>query len=207
MSVVSVSRAAAVRIGSRTLACARDISITYHNRSAIPEADYRHNGAVEMQVATTADADRCFGVQKRSAVTGYAHIFPQQEYPFPDDVVRQEWATRLGAGRWVVMALIDGDPVGTISTHGNQIGSLFVVPEQWGSGVAAALLDAALANMAEQGTTCAELDVMAENMRARRFYERRGWHRDGREYLSPFPPYPRLVGYRCAIEPVSRSKA
>jgi GNAT superfamily N-acetyltransferase len=162
---------------------------------------------VEIRVATSADVDACFEVQRRSALVGYAHIFPQREYPFPDDVVRKEWVERLESGRWVAMAAIDGEPAGTISTNNNRVESLFVVPEKWGSGVGGALLDAALAALAEQGSTAAELDVMADNLRARRFYESRGWARDGREEISPFPPYPRLVGYARVIEPMSRSKA
>ena len=50
---------------------------------------------------------------------------------------------------------------------------LYVVPEEWGSGVAVALHDAALAAMPD----CAELQLwmLEENHRARRFYEQRGW--------------------------------
>jgi hypothetical protein len=32
-------------------------------------------------------------------------------------------------------------------------------------------------------------------VRARRFYERRGWHADGSERGVPFPPHPLDVGY------------
>lgn len=162
---------------------------------------------MELRGAIPADVERCFEIQRRAALVGYAHIFPRGEYPFPDDVVRKEWIERLGDGRWVVLAAIDGEAVGTISTRGNRIESLFVVPEQWGGGVGNALHDAALANLAAQGTATAELEVMAANLRARRFYEGRGWERDGRDELSPFPPYPQLVGYRRVLEPVSRSKA
>jgi GNAT superfamily N-acetyltransferase len=162
---------------------------------------------VELREATWADVDACFGVQRRSAVVGYARIFPQDEYPFPDEIVHKEWVSRLNDDRWVLIALIDDEPVGTIATRGNRIESLFVVPEQWGAGVSDALHDAALQRIAEQGAEVAELEVMADNLRARRFYERRGWERDGREEVSPFPPYPPLVGYRRVLEPVSRSKA
>lgn len=162
---------------------------------------------VQVRVATAADVDACFDIQRRSAVVGYAHIFRQSEYPFPDDVVRKEWIDRIDSGRWVAIAHLDDEPVGTVSTHGSRIESLFVVPEHWGSGVGTALHDAAIADLAARGTAAAELDVMADNLRARRFYEGRGWSRDGREEISPFPPHPRLVGYRRPLEPVSRSKA
>jgi RimJ/RimL family protein N-acetyltransferase len=37
--------------------------------------------------------------------------------------------------------------------------------------------------------------VLAENTRARRFYERHGWTADGRAQESQWPPYPVEVGY------------
>ena len=50
-----------------------------------------------------------------------------------------------------------------------------MIPEAWGSGVAVALMEAALAAMHERGLTDAVLWVGEENRRARRFYEREGW--------------------------------
>jgi ribosomal protein S18 acetylase RimI-like enzyme len=57
----------------------------------------------------------------------------------------------------------------------------------------------ALERIAASGCASAELDVMVDNARARRFYERRGWVPDGRSQPSPFPPfppYPAMLGYR-----------
>jgi GNAT superfamily N-acetyltransferase len=155
---------------------------------------------VELRAANGADVDACLSVQRRSAVVGYAHIFDQQSYPFPDDVVREEWVHRLADESQVVLATIDGEPVGTVSARPPRVEALFVVPECWGAGVADRLHQRALGLIATSGWLAAELDVMVENARARRFYERRGWLPDGRTATSPFPPYPRLLGYRKDID-------
>jgi len=154
---------------------------------------------VAIRDASTDDVETCFAVQRRSALVGYAHIFPQEVYPFPDDVVRGEWEQRIAAADWVGVAQRDGEAVGTISVVGNRIESLFVVPELWGSGVSQALLEAGLDRIRRAEHNAAELDVMADNLRARRFYERRGWRLDGRHSAAPFPPYPALVGYRLDL--------
>ncbi len=52
---------------------------------------------------------------------------------------------------------------------------LFLAPEAQGTGLAAALLADAEARLAEDGVQEAWLDVLIENARAIRFYEREGW--------------------------------
>jgi GNAT superfamily N-acetyltransferase len=155
---------------------------------------------VELRTATAADVDTCLAVQRRSALVGYAHIFPQQEYPFPEDVVRAEWAQRFAQGVRVTLAVSAGEVLGTVSVRPPRLESLFVVPESWGDGVGRVLHDAALAQIRAAGCAAAELDVMADNARARRFYEKQGWIEDQRSGTLPFPPYPALVGYRLELE-------
>lgn len=48
-----------------------------------------------------------------------------------------------------------------------------------------------------------ELEVLADNMRARDFYEHRGWREDGRERLGAFPPFTRVVGYSLDLAAVA----
>jgi GNAT superfamily N-acetyltransferase len=151
---------------------------------------------VKLRRATVDDLEACVEVQRAAAVIGYAHIFRQDEYPFPVDVVRSEWSARLVSDSHVVVADEGGTLVGTVGARPPWLESLFVLPERWGSGVAAALHDEALRLIAASGVTAATLDVMVDNARARRFYERRGWVPDGRTVTSPFPPYPTLLGYQ-----------
>lgn len=151
---------------------------------------------MDLRAATDADAQACLAVQRRSAVIGYAHIFPQHDYPFPGDVVHAEWVARLASPAQVVVAVEDGDLIGTVSARPPHLEALFVVPEAWGTGVGTLLHDRALDLIAAAGCAVAELEVMADNARARRFYERHEWAPDGSRSISPFPPYPSLLGYR-----------
>lgn len=151
---------------------------------------------MELRPATIDDVEACLAAQRRSAVVGYAHIFPQEIYPFPDDIVRSEWVDRFEHGVRVTLAIVDNEAVGTISIRPPRLESLFVVPEQWGTGLGGLLHDEALVQIRSSGWLAAELDVMVDNARARRFYEKHGWQPNGRTDVSPFPPYPKLLGYR-----------
>jgi GNAT superfamily N-acetyltransferase len=64
-----------------------------------------------------------------------------------------------------------------------ELRSLYVVPEAWGSGVAAALHETALEWMRSRAGE-AILWVGEANGRARRFYEREGWTGDGERRAS-----------------------
>jgi GNAT superfamily N-acetyltransferase len=154
---------------------------------------------MQIRRAGPSDVDACLGVQRRSAVIGYAHIFDQEIHPFPDEIVRTEWEARLASEAEVLLAVDGAEPVGTVSTRPPRLEALFVVPERWGSGLAGQLHDAALARVRACGCAFAELDVMVDNARARRFYERLGWRPDGRVDVTPWPPYPKVLGYRHVL--------
>lgn len=67
---------------------------------------------------------------------------------------------------------------------GGDIGELWMInvrPDAWGSGAASRLLDAAQRKLNDLGYLSAILWVIADNARARRFYERHGWRSDGVE--------------------------
>jgi GNAT superfamily N-acetyltransferase len=55
------------------------------------------------------------------------------------------------------------------------LAQLFVLPDWWGTGVAAMLHDAAVDEMRARAYARARLFTPALHARARRFYERRGW--------------------------------
>jgi GNAT superfamily N-acetyltransferase len=57
--------------------------------------------------------------------------------------------------------------------------AIFVTESRWGTGVAAALLDAVTAEMAGRGYREARLFTPAAHARARRFYAREGWAERG----------------------------
>ena len=70
--------------------------------------------------------------------------------------------------------------------HGELL-AIYVEPACWGSGVARTLLAAARDGLAERGWTGYRLWVLADNARARRFYERAGHSPDGEESTYAVP--------------------
>jgi GNAT superfamily N-acetyltransferase len=62
-----------------------------------------------------------------------------------------------------------------------EILGIYLEPAWWGTGTGRALLAAARAGLAERGWTEYRLWVLADNARARRFYERAGLAPDGAE--------------------------
>ena len=148
------------------------------------------------------EAERLFELYRRTALVAYAHVFPADRYPFPDDAVRESWrdvVARHGRDREVSVAEEDGGLVGAVVAAPGALEHLFVVPERWGTGVGDALHEAALAVSREADVDVCRLEVLEENRRARRFYERRGWSLDGRRRSGEFPPYPAVVGYSLSL--------
>ncbi|MFF5214872.1 GNAT family N-acetyltransferase [Micromonospora sp. NPDC000442] len=76
-----------------------------------------------------------------------------------------------------------------------EVVSLYVTPDHWGDGTARALFAAARAGLRESGWTEYRLWVLADNDRARRFYERAGLSPDGERSTYPVP----LSGGRPSI--------
>jgi RimJ/RimL family protein N-acetyltransferase len=92
------------------------------------------------------------------------------------DVLVAWWQERLAAAT-IFVATPAGDigsscePIGFVEVVPGELHALYVVPEHWGTGAAAALHRRALATLGDPAT----LIVMRDNIRARRFYERNGW--------------------------------
>ena len=91
-----------------------------------------------------------------------------------------------GVGAWV--ADREGDIVGVALRIGSELRDLYVVPAAWGTGVAAALMQAAVDAIRTDGAPEASLWVGEENARARRFYEREGWEDSGETRASQLGP-------------------
>jgi len=60
-----------------------------------------------------------------------------------------------------------------------EVYAIYVLPDCWGQGIGRALLAHAERDLIEHGYDEAVLWVLADNQRARAFYERAGWHADG----------------------------
>lgn len=72
-----------------------------------------------------------------------------------------------------------GRPVGFVVTHRDEVDQMYVHPQARGTGAAAALLTHGENHIRSCGHPTAWLAVVAGNDRARRFYERQGWHDAG----------------------------
>jgi GNAT superfamily N-acetyltransferase len=67
-----------------------------------------------------------------------------------------------------------------------QLGTLYLRPETWGTGIGRQVHDAGLERLMEAGYDRAILWMLSTNARASRFYERQGWRRDGRIRVQQF---------------------
>ena len=128
-------------------------------------------------------------IQKAASLAGLAHVYPPELYPYPDAAVLQRWIESDD------LIFVDEQERGFVAVKDEWLDGLYVRPEAWGSGVAAALHDRAIEAIRAAGHERARLWVLEENVRARRFYERRGWALDGTTRVVEFPPNPLDLGY------------
>jgi ribosomal protein S18 acetylase RimI-like enzyme len=151
---------------------------------------------VNVRPAGPDEADTLLAIQREAAVDAFAHIYPPERYPFPDDAVREVWAEALSdPGVEVYVAEVDGVPAGAVSVGNGFLSTLYVLPAHQGSGVGSALHDLALERLREQGFDEARLWTLEGNDSGRRFYERRGWSLTAETRVVPYPPNPIDVQY------------
>jgi GNAT superfamily N-acetyltransferase len=132
-------------------------------------------------------------IQEAASLAGLAHIYPPDRYPYPQEDVLERWRSSTDT------ILLDETGAGFAAVGGQWLNGLYVRPEAWGTGLAARLHDRAVAALREAGIATARLWVLEHNLRARRFYERRGWQPDGTVREVEFPPYPLDVGYSLEL--------
>ena len=83
------------------------------------------------------------------------------------------------AGEVVGMALVT--PASSRPSEVAVVQMVFVAPERWGAGLGGELVEAVLSEARSRGYGRAQLWTHADNTRAQRLYENRGFHRTGRE--------------------------
>jgi putative acetyltransferase len=162
------------------------------------------SGVVRIRAARPEEAEALVSIQQAASVAAFRHLFSPARYPFPVGPVRERWRAALGAAEGcVLVAEREGLVVGVVQVAPERLDGLFVLPRAWGSGAAGRLHDAAVQRLLGWGCGRCRLSVLAENHRARRFYERRGWRLDGRRTRTPFPPHPPVVGYTLTLSAAS----
>ncbi|MEM9518243.1 MAG: GNAT family N-acetyltransferase [Actinomycetota bacterium] len=150
---------------------------------------------VTVRTARRSDADAMGRVHVESWQAAYVGIVSQTHLDGLDSNQRAEnWREAISAtpnpthgrrlvaelsGEVVGIALVVPDRSGTDAT--GEIPILYVHPTAWGAGVGYALLAECEAELVRRGFESGLLWVLADNERARRFYERQGWTADGGE--------------------------
>ena len=115
----------------------------------------------------------------------YAHVFPSEELERMSDE-RVERRAEMHRRSLPIVAEVDGEIVGFVSVGpandddaDGELYAIYVLPTHWATGVGRALIQAGEDRLRELGHREAVLWVLEDNPRARRFYERAGWTRDG----------------------------
>jgi len=107
-------------------------------------------------------------------------------------------------GHVVGYAYVLPSPDVDVPAETSELGSIYVTEEVAGTGVARALMDAAIERARAAGQGALTLWVRRENGRARRFYEKNGLQLDGGERSRPHDVLPfemHEVRYRMSLEP------
>jgi ribosomal protein S18 acetylase RimI-like enzyme len=131
-----------------------------------------------IRAGTPADAEGVARVHVETWQAAYAHVFPR------DRLLALSVEDRAGFWREYppLVAEVDGRIVGFVSVGPSrdeggdgELFAIYVHPDQWGTGVGRALIEAGEARLRELGHSEADLMVLEDNPRARRFYEAAGW--------------------------------
>ncbi|WP_117208019.1 GNAT family N-acetyltransferase [Allorhizocola rhizosphaerae] len=127
----------------------------------------------------------------------------------PDALVAvrtREWFDAWAAQRvpHATVATVGGDIAGFVVVVDDEVEQVYVDRRHRGAGVANVLLAEAERQVAANGHDRAWLAVVGGNARARRFYERNGWHSEGLfDYLATTADGPLPVPCHRYVKPVS----
>jgi GNAT superfamily N-acetyltransferase len=129
------------------------------------------------------DAESVARVQVETWQAAYAHALPVEQLRA---MSREEAAHRHRRWPPTFVAEAGGQVVGFVSVGSSrdpdtdgELFAIYVHPDQWGSGVGRALIEAGEDELRRLGHREPVLWVLDDNPRARRFYEIAGWSADG----------------------------
>src|SRR5205085_1168298 len=128
-------------------------------------------------------------VHTRSWQAAYEGLFGAERLATIDQAGRAAWWERcIQEGLETVLVAEDPDAgVVAFASVGpdrddaprGELYAIYALPEAWGTGAGPALMREAVDALREAGYSEAALWVLADNPRARSFYEREGWTLDG----------------------------
>ena len=151
--------------------------------------------AIEVRPAAQTDAAALGAIMSVSFQSAFSSFISRETL---DMCAKEESCIRLmqnllaeGKMRFL-LGILEGKPCGELvwsdgdTPDTAEIQAIHSLPESWGSGLGAALLHRALADMAAEGKQTVSLWAFQENKRARRFYEKHGFSHDGSQRISEF---------------------
>jgi ribosomal protein S18 acetylase RimI-like enzyme len=158
------------------------------------------DGIVEIRPASEDDARGIAEVRVRTWQKAYSDIMPAEFLEgLSVDAGERRWRELLSAptpDHWTLVAESAHRVVGFVSAGvprdeglpkgAGEVYAIYVIADCWNRGVGRALLGQAEQRLTEQGFDQAVLWVLADNQRARAFYEGAGWHADGGTKQAPF---------------------
>ncbi|MPZ97752.1 MAG: GNAT family N-acetyltransferase [Dehalococcoidia bacterium] len=173
---------------------------------AVPNTDQRERTTTILRRAGSADAEGIARVHVRSWQAGYQGIIPKAILDRLRISTRaRRWARNVEHARsrghhvWVaerggeiVAFAITGPGRNEDTLNLGELHAIYLLPDEWGAGTAARMLELAVTQFRHEGRPAAVLWVLEQNRRARRFYERYGWHTDGAEDVTRVGAYPLL---------------
>jgi GNAT superfamily N-acetyltransferase len=153
-----------------------------------------------LRAARVSDVPSLVAMQEIAAVAGLGHIFPQDQYPFPAQAIATDWIEEIGRPDIdAFVAARAGRIDGFAALRADELLHFGTALDTWGTGLAAALNNELLARLTESGHPSAWLRVFDDNHRARRFYEKMGWHATAATSHGEYPPYPPLTHYEISL--------
>jgi GNAT superfamily N-acetyltransferase len=142
--------------------------------------------AALFRAASPADVEALMELERDTNLVALAHVFPGVAYPEAD--VRERWRRLVvdPAVRVEVSGPADRLEV-YLAWDDERLRHLGVRPKLWGRGLARQAV--------ERASGVRRLWVLADNVRARGFYEHLGWTATGREQPAEWPPHPTELEY------------
>jgi predicted cupin superfamily sugar epimerase/ribosomal protein S18 acetylase RimI-like enzyme len=160
---------------------------------------------VDIRAAAAGDAAAIAEIWDRGWHDGHdGHVPDELSAVRTPESFRERTLTRIPH---TTVALVDGEVAGFVVVHDDELEQVYVASAHRGQGVASALMDAGLRQVAGHGHDRAWLVVAAGNARARRFYEREGWADEGIvDYAAEGPDGPIIVPNHRLVRSVDRPR-
>lgn len=178
-------------------------------------SNLRYHERVRVRRASWSDVEALARTERRSWQHAYREILSQRWLAALDeDALQLGWSRRLRGGQEQVRVVEVGRELGgfvTFGRHGDatwrgragEVWMLYVAPEQQGRGIGRALLEHALRELEDTGFLWLVVRVLADNARARGFYEHMGLRLDGhRERARVGEGVHGVVRYARSVRPV-----